>query len=89
MYDPAYYRQQAERARRLAGSIYDQEASEALTAAANNFEEVADDLESGAIEIRHRERMPQNSKIVAVELRSRTRSDIGQSSDQIDRSAVS
>jgi hypothetical protein len=59
MYAAAYYREQAERARRLAKHA-DGEMHTALLAAAQDFEDIAEDLETDAIEIRHPERMPQN-----------------------------
>ncbi len=59
MYDPDYYRQQADRAKRLSDSTSDKEASEALAEMACDFDEIAEDLERGAIEIRHPELMPQ------------------------------
>lgn len=59
MYEPGYYRQQAERARRLSRGITDHEVSRLLGVMARDFEEIADDLERGAIEVRHPELMPQ------------------------------
>jgi hypothetical protein len=58
MQNAAYYRERAERVRWLArhGSdgVYDE-----LMHLAQDFEELADDLLHGAIEIRHPELMPQ------------------------------
>lgn len=59
MYDAAYYREQAGRARRLFDRTMDEETLEALKAAAQNYDEIAEDLERGAIDIRHPELMPQ------------------------------
>ena len=56
MHDPSYYRDQAARARRLARSVTDREpAKSILSEVAQEYDEVAEDLESGAIEIRHPE----------------------------------
>ena len=60
MYDASYYRQQAAKARRLSDSTPDREASKALASAARDFSDIAEDLERGAVEIRHPEMMPQN-----------------------------
>jgi hypothetical protein len=58
MHRAHYYREQAERARRLAdhvtGEVYD-----ALMRLAQDFDDIAADLERGAIKIEHPERMPQ------------------------------
>ena len=62
MYDPSYYRDQADRARRLADEVSDGQAAAALSQAARDFEDIAEDLESGAVEIRHPELMPQNRR---------------------------
>jgi len=59
MEDAAYYRDQAARARRLArGGRTDVE--EMLSRVAQDYDDLAEDLENGAIEIRHPELMPQN-----------------------------
>jgi hypothetical protein len=55
MHDAAYYREQAERARRLAKVPTDRETQEALERLAQDYWEVAEDLEGGAEEIRHPE----------------------------------
>ena len=62
MYDPQHYRSQAEVARRLAGEILNAEAAASLSKLAQDFEDIAVDLENGAIEIRHAERMPQRRR---------------------------
>jgi hypothetical protein len=59
MYEPSYYRRQAERARRLRDRTLDREMADALDSAAQDFDEIAVDLETGAVEIRHPELMPQ------------------------------
>ena len=63
MYDPFYYREQAERARRLATGSTDPEAQEILKRMAQDYEDIATDLESGAIEIRHPDLMPQSRRL--------------------------
>lgn len=61
MQSAAYYREQAARARRLArqctGEIYD-----TLMRLARDFDDIVEDLERDAIEVRHPERMPQNQR---------------------------
>jgi hypothetical protein len=42
------------------GGAVNLETADALTQAADDFDEIAEDLERGAIEIRHPELMPQN-----------------------------
>jgi hypothetical protein len=61
MEDAAYYRAQAARARRMArGQRPDIE--QALRQIADDYDDIAVDLESGAIEVRHPELMPQNRR---------------------------
>src|SRR4051794_27900565 len=57
MHDSAYYRSQAERARRLAADAVG-ETQAALLRAAQSFDEMAEDLEAGAVEVRHPELLP-------------------------------
>jgi hypothetical protein len=54
-----HYRQQAERAWRLSICITDPAARNALASLAKDYDEIVQDLESGAIEVRHSELMPQ------------------------------
>ncbi len=63
MYDPSYYREQAERARRVAKGPTDYELQQTLRQMARDFDDIAEDLESGAIEIRHPELMPQSRRL--------------------------
>jgi hypothetical protein len=56
----AYYLEQAERADRLASLVTDQDAKDELAKMAQDYRDIANDLENGAIEIRHPELMPQN-----------------------------
>jgi hypothetical protein len=60
MHDPSYYRDQAERARRLAMEPTDSETKERLRELARDYLEIAEDLERGTAEIRHPELLPQS-----------------------------
>lgn len=62
MHSADYYRDQASRARRLGESLSgsDQHALETL---ARDFDDIAEDLDRGAIEIRHPELMPQTGRM--------------------------
>ena len=59
MRELGYYRQEAARARRLANSINHPEARDALLKMAKDYDEIALDLERGAIEISDPKLMPQ------------------------------
>jgi hypothetical protein len=60
MMDAAYYREQAERARNLATALPQREVLlRALRDAAQNYDEIAEDLELGTPDVRHLELMPQ------------------------------
>ena len=65
MYDASYYRVQAERALRLARATTDSETQETLERMARDYKDIAEDLESGAIEIRHPDLMPQSRRLQA------------------------
>ncbi|HZU89235.1 MAG TPA: hypothetical protein VE993_08260 [Stellaceae bacterium] len=60
MRDAAYYRECAAHARRLAETMYQGEVRKVLCTMAQDYDEIAEDLENGAIEIRHPDLMPQN-----------------------------
>jgi hypothetical protein len=60
MENAPYYRGQAERARRLAHSLTNREVEALLERVAQDYEDIAVDLESGAVEVRHPELMPQS-----------------------------
>jgi hypothetical protein len=60
MRDASYYRSQAERVRRLSMVPSDRATQDTLQQMARDYCEIAEDLERGAIEIRHPELMPQN-----------------------------
>jgi hypothetical protein len=58
--DAGYYREQAERARRLADGVTPHsDAQKSLRDMARDYDEIAEDIEQGAIEVRHPELMPQ------------------------------
>lgn len=60
MQEVSYYQEQAARARRLATrAALPQDVIEALGKVARDYEELADDLITGAVEIRHPDLMPQ------------------------------
>ena len=62
MYDPSYYREQAERSARLARSQTRRDVAEQLERMARDYADLAEDLETGAVEIRHPELMPQTRR---------------------------
>ena len=55
MIESSYYREQALRARRLAKAIIDQNARIGLEQLAAEYSDLAEDLEQGAGDLRHRE----------------------------------
>ena len=57
-----YYREQAARARSLAQRSHDAAVTETFGAFAREYDEIAEDLEVGAIEFRHPELMPQQRR---------------------------
>ena len=59
MQEASYYREQALRARRLANATTDRDAGAQLAKMAQDYSDIAEDLERGLVEIRHRELMPQ------------------------------
>jgi hypothetical protein len=62
MKDAAYYRECAAHARRLAEMSYQGELRDFLRDMARDYDDVAEDLENGAIEVRHPDLMPQNDR---------------------------
>lgn len=62
MHPPRYYREQAEHARRAARLMHQPDITEALLRIAQDFEDIAYDLESGAVDVRHPELLPQLSR---------------------------
>jgi hypothetical protein len=59
MQSSGHYREQASRARRLARSVYERDASDTLERMARDFDHIAEDLERGLINIPHPELLPQ------------------------------
>jgi len=59
MQSVSYYLEQSEKVERLSGLITDKLAKDGLTKMAQDYGDIAEDLQSGAIEIRDREQMPQ------------------------------
>jgi hypothetical protein len=62
MHNHQYYRGQAARARRLSALSYQRELVDLLARVAEDYDDIADDLENGAITIRHPELMPQSKR---------------------------
>ena len=52
MQQPGYYREQAGRARRLAGGVSDRQVGRQLQDMAQDYEELADEIETGVVEVR-------------------------------------
>jgi hypothetical protein len=59
MQDARYYRRVAETARRLKGKAAPRRVAELLERVAEDYDDVADDLETHAIDVRHPELMKQ------------------------------
>jgi len=59
MQDAAYYREHAERARRLARSVTNSVVEQQLLAMEEEYERLVVDIEKGAVEIRKPEQTPQ------------------------------
>ena len=59
MHAPEYYREQARHARRLSSMVHQIDVRDTLRRTAQDFDEIAEDLETGAIEVRHPELLPQ------------------------------
>jgi hypothetical protein len=62
MHSADYYRRQAVRALQIADTAHQPEIREMLRAAAHEYEEIAEDIDAGAIEIRHPELLPQRNR---------------------------
>jgi hypothetical protein len=62
MQDATYYREHAERARRLARSVTKGDVEQQLLQMAEEYDRLVVDLEKGAIEIRKPEQMPQRQQ---------------------------
>ena len=59
MQSAKYYRGQAQRARRLASGVMNKEVTKTLDRLDRDYSDIAQDLESGAIDIVHPEKLPQ------------------------------
>ena len=59
MQKSSYYREQAARARHLAGQLTTSRDAAAMLQLASDLDEIAIDLERGAVEIKHPELLPQ------------------------------
>jgi hypothetical protein len=59
MHSAKYYREQAEKARGLARDIATSAAADVLATMAEDYDDIADDLQDGAVAIRHPELMKQ------------------------------
>jgi hypothetical protein len=57
-----YYREQAKRARRLSRQVTDAADATALRTVANDLDDIATDLERGAIDIKRPDLMPQQQQ---------------------------
>jgi hypothetical protein len=62
MHSPNYYRDQAGHARRLADLMHQPDMTEMLDRMAQDFEDIACDLETGAVDVRHPELLPQRGR---------------------------
>ena len=62
MQPASYYRDQAQRARRLARSATNRDIEALLHRVAQDYDDVAEDLENGAVEIRRPQLMPQQRR---------------------------
>lgn len=54
-----YYRDQADKARALAHDVATPDAADTLQKMAEDYDDIADDLQNGAVDIRHPELMKQ------------------------------
>ena len=59
MHPASYYRDRADNARRVASRLHQPDILEMLRETARDYDDIAEDLEVGAIEMRHPELMPQ------------------------------
>ena len=62
MHSTDYYRRQAVRAREIADIAHQPEIQQMPRAAAHDYEEIAEDIDVGAVEIRHPELLPQRKR---------------------------
>jgi hypothetical protein len=57
-----YYRKQAAHLRKLRGAVLQEDLRKTLERLAEDYDDIAEDLETGAIEIRHPELLPQRKR---------------------------
>jgi hypothetical protein len=62
MHDASYYRAEAAHFRQVAERVHQPDVEIQLLNAARDFDEIAEDLERGLVEIRHRELLPQKKQ---------------------------
>jgi hypothetical protein len=62
MHPASYYRDRAEHIPSIAARLYQADLLEILNRMAQDYDDIAEDLEGGAIEIRHPELMPQRRR---------------------------
>jgi hypothetical protein len=62
MRDADYYRERAEHVRQVAALVHQRDLQEMLHQVARDYDDIAEDLEVGAIDIRHPELMPQRHR---------------------------
>jgi len=62
MHLASYYRERADHAHRVASRMQQPQIVEMLRRLARDYDDIAEDLETGAIEIRHPELMPQRRR---------------------------
>lgn len=62
MQSASYYREQAAKALQLSGMAHQEELRELLWRLAEDYADIAEDLENGAIEIRHVDLLPQRRR---------------------------
>ncbi len=60
MQNSEYYRREAAHARRLCAVVHQTDLIELLKRLAEDYDDIAEDLEAGLIEIRHAGRLPQS-----------------------------
>jgi hypothetical protein len=61
MHAPSYHREQAEHVHRMAWLMHQPDVTETLLRMAQDLEDIGYDLETGAVDVRHPELLPQRS----------------------------
>ena len=62
MQDASYYRTRAAHMRRMADMVHQRDLRDTLLGAAQDYDDIVEDIEAGAIEIRHPELLPQGRR---------------------------